>query len=239
MQPSNFKAEFLGGMRAAVPIIFGFVPVGIAFAIMARQAGFSIWQTCGFSINVYAGASQMMAVGMHNQGASIFAIILATFFLNFRHLIMSTCVFERMQPASAKLKLLASFGVTDESFALFTTTKEERCTIAYFLGMNCVMYTSWNVGTCIGAFAADFLPLIITASFGIAFYAMFIALLAPSVTANFRLGLLVALTAICNTALVQVIPPSWAMIISTLVCAFIGIFTVNLDKEEREDCANE
>ncbi|MBQ7883451.1 MAG: AzlC family ABC transporter permease [Phascolarctobacterium sp.] len=237
MSNSNFKTEFINGMRAGSPIIFGFIPVGIAFAIMARQAGFSILQTCGFSINVYAGASQMMAVGMHNQGASIFAIILATFFLNFRHLIMSTCVFERMQPASSKLKLLASFGVTDESFALFTTEKEERCTIAYFLGMNCVMYTSWNLGTCIGAIASDFLPVIITASFGIAFYAMFIALLTPNIKTNFRLGILVVLTAICNTALVQIIPPSWAMIISTLVCAFIGIFTVDLDS--KEEPANE
>lgn len=234
MRASTFKTEFVNGMHAAIPIIFGFIPVGIAFAIMARQAGFSIAQTCGFSICVYAGASQMMAVGMHTQGASIFAIILATFFLNFRHLIMSTCVFERMHPTTAKLKLLGSFGVTDESFALFTTEKEERCTIAYFLGMNCVMYTSWNLGTCIGAIASDFLPVIITASFGIAFYAMFIALLTPSISTNARLGLLVALTAICNTALVQVIPPSWAMIVSTLVCAFIGIFTVDLDnKEER------
>ena len=67
----------------------------------------------------------MMAVGMYEQGASIIAMILATFLLNFRHLIMSTCVFERIKEATLKQKLIAGFGVTDESFALFTTEKED------------------------------------------------------------------------------------------------------------------
>ena len=39
------KEQYLAGMRSGVPVIFGFVPVGIAFAIMARQAGFSALQT--------------------------------------------------------------------------------------------------------------------------------------------------------------------------------------------------
>jgi len=99
------------------------------------------------------------------------------------------------------------------------------------------MYTSWNVGTFIGAIASDFLPVIITASLGIALYAMFIGLLVPNLTNNFRLGLLVILTAICNTVLSQLMPPSWALIISTLVCAFIGVFTVDLDS--KEECADE
>ena len=109
MSTSNFKAEFLGGARAGVPVVLGFIPVGIAFGIMARQAGFEIWQTCGFSVFVYAGASQMMTVGMYAQGASIIAMVLATFLLNFRHLIMSTCVFERIKEATLKQKLIAGF----------------------------------------------------------------------------------------------------------------------------------
>ena len=58
-------SQYLLGMCAAVPIILGFVPVGIAYAIMARQAGFTVSQTCGMSLAVFAGASQMMAVGMY------------------------------------------------------------------------------------------------------------------------------------------------------------------------------
>ena len=176
----------------------------------------------------------MMAVGMYTQGASMIAIILATFILNLRHVIMSTCVVNRMTTGNTKIRLLSAFGVTDESFAIFTTEKEENCTVMYLLGLILVNYSSWNVGTLIGAIASDFLPEILTASLGISLYAMFIGLLMPNLTNNYKLGGLVILTAVCNTLLSQIIDSSWALIVSTLLCAFIGVFFVDLDEETEE-----
>ena len=63
------RDEYLAGARAGIPVLLGFIPVGIAYAIMARQAGFDIFETCLMSVAVFAGASQMMAVGMYAQGA--------------------------------------------------------------------------------------------------------------------------------------------------------------------------
>ena len=238
MKPTKFQ-QYLAGMRAGVPVIFGFIPVGIAFAIMARQAGFSLLQTCAMSLCVFAGASQMMAAGMYGQGAALAAIIFATFILNLRHLIMSTCVMNRMKDGSVPARLLAAFGVTDESFALFTTEREENCFLPYFLGMITVTYSSWNVGTLIGAIASDFLPAILTASLGIALYAMFIGLLIPNLPGNGKLGALVLLTALCNTLLSQLMASSWALILSTLLCAFAGTFFVELDNTNRQEAAHE
>lgn len=229
------KAQYLTGMRAGIPVILGFVPVGIAYAIMARQAGFSVLETCGMSLAVFAGASQMMAVGMYAQGAGIIAMILATFILNLRHLIMSTCVMNQMQDGSIKSRLFAAFGVTDESFAIFTTETKENGNLMYFLGLITVTYSSWNIGTFIGAVASDFLPVIVTASLGIALYAMFIGLLFPNLTNNWRLTLLVILTAVCNTLLSQFIASSWALIIATLLCAFAGVFFVEFEDENKEE----
>ena len=223
------KEQFLRGMKSGIPVILGFVPVGIAYAFMARQAGFTVAQTCLMSLSVFAGASQMMAVGMYAQGAGMIAIILATFILNLRHVIMSTCVVNRMKDGGLLIRLLAAFGVTDESFAIFTTEKEENCTVMYILGLILVNYTSWNVGTLIGAVASDFLLAIVTASLGISLYAMFIGLLMPNLTNNIKLGVLVLLTAVCNTLLSQVIASSWALILSTLLCALIGVFFVDLE----------
>ena len=39
------KEEWLAGTRSAVPIMLGYVPVGIAYGVMARQAGLNTWQT--------------------------------------------------------------------------------------------------------------------------------------------------------------------------------------------------
>lgn len=219
-------------MKAGVPIMLGYVPIGIAFAVMARQAGLSTGETCLMSLTVYAGASQLMAAGMLGQGAALAAIVLATFVLNLRHIIMSTCVAHRMDPAPMGLKLLAAFGVTDESFALFTTWREERRSVWFFLGISVAIYLSWNVGTLLGALMMDVLPPVVTASLGVAIYAMFVSILLPELPGNWRLTLLVLLTAACNTLLSRVMASGWALIVSTLSCALAGSFFVEPKEEE-------
>lgn len=224
------KDKYFKGLKAGIPVILGFVPVGIAYAIMARQAEFSMGETIFMSFAVFAGASQMMAVGMYEQGAGFIAIIIATFILNLRHLIMGTCVINKMDEKKSPLRFLAAFGVTDESFAIFTTGEESS--IWNFLGLITVTYSSWNAGTIIGAVASNFLPEIVIASLGIALYAMFIGILVPDLKGNGKLVLLVLLTAVCNTLLTNVMASSWALIISTLICAFVGVFFVELPMEE-------
>lgn len=230
----TFKRDFFNGVRASIPIVFGYIPIGIAYAIMARQAGFSVEEICGMSILVYAGASQFMAVGMYEQGASILAIVAATFILNFRHLVMSTCVINKIKNESLKTKLLSAFCVTDESFSVFTLD-EENSSGAYFLGLAITAYLSWVLGGFIGAVASDFVPAIITGSLGIALYAMFIGILFPALRNNLRLGLLVLLTAVCNSVLRMFVEGSSALILSTLVCAFAGMFFVEFDDASGED----
>ena len=227
------KEQYITGLKWGVPVILGFIPVGIAYAIMARQAGFTISETIGMSVAVFAGASQMMAVGMYEQGAAIITMIIATFIINIRHLIMSTCVVNRIRGEKTLLKLLAVFGVTDESFAIFTTEDENKCTVYSFFGLITVTYTSWIIGSAFGAITSDFLPSIITASLGIALYAMFLGILIPNITHNFKLGLLVVMTAICNSIVSQIVDSSWALIVSTLVCAFIGVFFVDLEGNDQ------
>jgi len=221
--------QYLSGMRAGVPVIFGFIPVGIAFAILARQAGLTVAETCLMSLTVFAGASQIMAAGMWGEGAAIAAIIFATFILNLRHIIMSTCVMNKMRSAPSAVRAVGAFGVTDESFAIFSPLERERATPAFYFGLITVTYSSWNVGTLIGALGADLLPEVLSLSFGVALYAMFIAIITPDVSGNGRLLLLVLLCALANWALSLVLDSSLAMVISTLLGAFVGVFFVELD----------
>lgn len=150
---------------------------------------------------------------------------------------MSTCVFNEMKPSAIGVRLLAGFGVTDETFAIFTTAKTDRRTMPFFLGLVTVSYVSWNIGTFIGAISTDVLPEIVTASLGIALYAMFIGLIMPALRVNTRLLLLVVFTAVVNSVLNIFIESSWALIVSTLVCAAVGTLFVNLGDEEDENAA--
>jgi len=109
----------------------------------------------------------------------------------------------------------------------------------FLLGLILVNYSSWNVGTLLGTIVSDFLPEILTASLGISLYAMFLGLLMPNLTNNRKLGVLVIFTALCNSILSQLVASSWALIISTLFCAFIGVFFVDLEEPEKEEMKHE
>lgn len=123
---SRNSSSFIGGVRAAIPVVFGYIPVAIAYAILAREAGLSTLQTMGLSLFVYAGASQIMAAGMIAHGTALITIIITTFLLNLRHIIMSTCVMNGLKDLSLPARLTGSFWITDETFAVFTTSPPAR-----------------------------------------------------------------------------------------------------------------
>ena len=225
--------SYIYGIRKAVPVFFGFLPVAITFAILATSAGMSGMETAAMSVFVFAGASQIMAVQMISAGAGAFSIILATFVLNLRHLIMSTCVFRRVKIKNFFIKLISALSVTDEGFALITTEDEENCTPPFVLGVITLTYLSWVCGTVVGVVASNILPKIIADSFGIALYALFLALIVPDVKRNARLFVTVILTALINSVLIYLVKldSSWSIIISTLVGAAIGTFVVK-DEDE-------
>ncbi len=228
------RQQYVAGVKAGSPVIFGFLPVAVAFAIAAAQAGLPAAETLGMSAFVFAGASQMMAVSMLMQGAGAGTIIFATFILNLRHLMMSTCIFHRMKGGPLPARLLVAFGITDESFALFMTQPEQNSGFWFFSGLVSVTWSAWQGGTAIGVAVSGLLPPLLAASLGIALYAMFVVLLVPHVQHNAKLGLLAVATGLCNLLLSQFIASSWALIISTLVCAAVGAFWIEPNPAEEE-----
>jgi predicted branched-subunit amino acid permease len=129
----------------------------------------------------------------------------------------------RMKDVPLHLRLLAAFGVTDESFALFTITEEKKASIFYFLGMITVTYSSWVFGTALGCIAMQFLPELVSKSLNITLYAMFIGLLAPNLKGNLRLVFVVLITAGISFLLRLFLDSAWTIICATLVGAVVGV----------------
>ncbi len=220
---SNMK-DFVRGIKACIPVSIGVVPVGIAFAVVARQGGLSTWQVVLMSAIVFAGSAQFMAVGMLTGGAAMPAIIFATFLLNLRHLIMSSYVMDQLKDTRLMKKLLLAFPLCDETFALFALRDATENDENYLLGLNALLYVMWLLATIAGCFAAEFLPKIVADSLGIAFYAAFLALLIPKVKGSLRLILVVLCAMAINWLLSLFVSAGISVIISTLAGAGIGMF---------------
>lgn len=218
--------DFLIGVKSAIPTCLGVIPVGISFGLLGVQAGLSQFETIAMSVMVMAGSSQLMAVNMITQGASMVAIIISTFFINLRHIIMSSAVMQRLKNISLSKKLLVSFALCDESFAIYSLSENEK-SYHFLLGTNTALYISFIISTILGSILTSFLPKIVIDSFGIAVYAAFLGLLIPGIKGDSKLIALVIITGLLNFILQLFIPSSWSVILSMVIGAFIGIYIVD------------
>ena len=218
--------SYLYGVRKGIPVLIGFLPVAISYAIAATAGGMGVGETVGMSAAVFAGASQIMATEMIASGAGGFAIIMATFTLNLRHIIMSSCVFKKLKEKNWFVRILVAFGVTDETFAIYTTEDDEKCDAPFMLGLISISYGSWVLGALIGVILQRAMPESLSQSFGIALYALFIALIVPDIKKSLKLFLTVLLTVAMNICLSCAVDKSWAIIISTLLGALVGTFLI-------------
>lgn len=198
--------------------------MGIGYAALAIKAGLTPLQTISFSILVYAGAGEIIAVTMLLNGATALAIILTNFVVNLRYFVMNVCVYNKVTKTSLLKNILSAHTITDESFALFSLMEESS--FWTLIGLSVTSWMSWIFGAVIGVYALDLLPVIVTNSFNISLYALFVAILIPSIRKSKQIALLVAITAVLNIIL-QFFLGSWSIIASTLIGAFIGVYLVD------------
>src|SRR5699024_11530902 len=105
------------GVNAALPIAIGYVPIAVAYGALGVASGLTWWHTLLMSLLVFAGASQFMAAGMVAAGAAVVQISIATFVLNFRPLILSLSLIDRLREISPLRRAALSLGLTDETYA--------------------------------------------------------------------------------------------------------------------------
>ncbi len=174
---SKLKSIVFEGVAAAWPICLGYIPLGFAFGVLAQKAGLGPVEIFLMSLLVFAGSSQFIAVSMLDCGAALMSIILTTFTVNLRHLLMSSALAVYFKKSSRKKLCLFSYGVTDESFAVnYSKLKTGKWDLGRSLVLNYTANMTWIVSTVAGGFGGQFIP---AGAFGIdyALPAMFICLL--------------------------------------------------------------
>lgn len=198
--------------------------MGIGYAAIAIKAGFTPLQTVSMSVLVYAGAGQIIAASMVLSSASVMAVILTNFVVNLRYFVMSTCVLNQVEESNLGLNILAAHVTVDESFAMFSLSEDSSIWI--YLGIALISWLSWIIGAAIGVVVLDLLPVIVTNSFNISLYALFVAILVPAIKKSKHIAILVLITAVLNIILSQLIG-NWSLIVSTLIGAAVGMYIVD------------
>jgi 4-azaleucine resistance transporter AzlC len=225
------------GFTDAVPIMVGYIPIAIAYGLMAKTSGITVYDTALMSLMVYAGASQFMAVNLIASGVGFGEIVISTFLINFRHFLMSASLADKMKGMNKRWNPIVAFGVTDEVFSV-ASFRKEGLSVSYLLVLQLASYLSWAFGGILGHVIGQALPQDVSSSMGIALYAMFMALLIPEVRQQWSVGVLACISALINTVLYYLVGISkgWSIVISIVIASALG---AAIFKERKVEETNE
>ena len=198
------KTSILQGLSAAWPICLGYIPIGLAFGVLAQKAGL-------YPIEI-------IAVSMLSTGAGALSIILTTFAVNLRHLLMSSSLAVFLGNATRRKLTLFAYGVTDESFAVnYTRFSGKIWSVNRALVVNHTANLAWIVSSVIGGYSGRFIH---QGAFGIdyALTAMFICLLILQLKS--RLYVLTAVIAGAVAVILSLtIPGSSYIVLASIIAA--------------------
>lgn len=144
------------GYRACVPVALGVAVYGVLFGLLARQKGLTWLEAQSMSLLVFAGASQLIALDLWSADLDMFSLIVTTFIVNLRHVLMGAALSPQLLRLSPGKAFGSLFFMTDESWALaLTRWAEDRRRAAasdgaFLLGAGLAVYSFWNASTALG-----------------------------------------------------------------------------------------
>jgi 4-azaleucine resistance transporter AzlC len=211
------------GMARALPIVFAYIPIGFAYGVLAQQAGLSTLNTLLMSVIVYAGSSQLIAVGLFAASVPGLTIILTTFVVNLRHMLFSAALSPYLK--GWKLPELAAFSyeLTDESFAVYSTQFVDKVPPKLeLMAINMTAQVSWVLGSALGVFAGQRVSNVKPLALDYTLPAMFIALLVMQIKRKSEIMVAIVAGLLC-VGFVLVDFDQWSVIVATIVASSLGV----------------
>ncbi|MDR1030556.1 MAG: AzlC family ABC transporter permease [Treponema sp.] len=194
---SPFQSKlFIQALRYSMPVLLGYLAIGIAFGLLLVDAGYPWWLSLVMSLIMYAGAGQYLAVGLFAAGTTLVEAVLVQLVVNARHIAYGFSMLTRFNAAGV-FKYYLIFALTDETFALLSSlpepqgprpqgialdladhTPDERSRFMFLVAVLDQSY--WVMGSVIGAVAGSLLPFSMQ-GIGFALTALFVVLMIEQV----------------------------------------------------------
>ena len=143
----------------SIPVLAGYVVLGIGFGILMRDAGYGVLWTAAMSLFIYAGSLQYVGVGLLTGGASVLTSAITSLMVNARHLFYSISMIDKYKDAG-QYKPYMIFALTDETYSLLCDgmTPSGVDTNQYRFLVSIFNHSYWVTGSVIGSLLGAVLP---------------------------------------------------------------------------------
>jgi branched-chain amino acid transport protein azlC len=156
---NKIKSAFFSAFPNTIPILAGFLFLGIAYGIYMNQSGFKFYYPMFMSFIIFAGSVEFATVSWLLGSFDPVNIFFLTLMINARHLFYGLSMLEKYNIHGWK-KLYLIYGMCDESFSINTTVDVpkdiDKDWFMFFVTMLNQIY--WVAGATIGGIFGSFIP---------------------------------------------------------------------------------
>lgn len=216
-------STFIHAFQQTLPVILGYLPVGFAYGVLAQKSGLSDFNTIFMSVIVFAGSAQLVAVGLFASGMGPATVILTTFIVNLRHLLMSAALAPHLKKWTRLQKFWFAFELTDETFALHmrSFSKGEAHKPEVFT-VNAIAQSAWITGSILGLVAGSMVTDVKPVGLDFALPAMFAVLLVWQMDSLIKY-LTALLAALASVVFILAGAGQMSVLLATVVAASLGL----------------
>lgn len=177
MEQHRIKQAFCEAFPHTIPILAGFLFLGIAYGVYMHTLGFSALYPIVMSLTIFAGSMEFVAANLLLLPFDPLGAFLLALMVNARHLFYGISMLEKYRGVGKK-KWYLIFGMCDESFSINYTAQippsVDRGWFLFFVTLLNHIY--WVVGASLGGlfgtlvpFPAEGLSFVMTALFLVLF----------------------------------------------------------------------
>ncbi|MGM9567279.1 MAG: AzlC family ABC transporter permease [Clostridia bacterium] len=155
---SEIRKSFTAAFPKTIPIIPGYVFMGIAFGILFVNLGYAWYWPMLMGLIIYAGMAQFVSVNMLVPGVSLLNTFLFQFALNARHIFYGLSMLEKFK-SMGKLRPYMVFALTDETYSLLCSVNppEGVSPKHYLFFIAFLDQCYWVLGCFLGGIAGSFI----------------------------------------------------------------------------------
>lgn len=176
------RAEFGRGVRDALPVGVGLIPLGMAFGVLIVQQGFAWYWAPLFSILIYAGSMEFLAIGLFLAGTPLTSLAVTGLLVNFRHIFYGLS-YPLHAIRSRLARAYAVYALTDETYPIVATKPRGSMSGPRALAVTITCQALWVLPGVVGALLGGFIPPWLH-GFEFALTALFVVLAIDAIRAN-------------------------------------------------------
>ncbi len=159
MYPNTLKVTTRYAFKASLPIMSGFLFLGMAYGMYMHSLGFDWWYPTVMAILIFAGSVEFIVAGMLVMAFNPSSVFLLVLMISARQIFYGISMLDKFKEITGFKRWYLISAMTDESFAINYTADMTGVDKAWFMVLvTLFLHIYWVAGAGLGAIAGAVLP---------------------------------------------------------------------------------